>query len=335
MPDVIELTSRQHPAADAAAQGAAPKRTPPAVRRELAYSLLADVPCISPKYFYDRLGSCLFTAICELDEYYPTRTEAQILSTHRDEIAAKAGLGTTLIDLGAGDCAKAAGLLPALRPVQYVPIDISEDFLLQSVQGLRQRFPDIEMTAIGQDFSASLDLPASVRQAKRLFFYPGSSIGNLTPAAALEFLQRLHHACAQQGDGALLIGVDLVKDSAVLDAAYDDALGVTAAFNLNLLRHVNRLLGSNFALEDWRHRGFFNPKLSRIEMHLETCRDLCVRWPGGQREFAKGERIHTENSYKYTRQGFLDLLERAGFSDLSTWTDAQGWFMVCHGRARR
>ncbi len=335
MPDVIELPPRQHFAADAPAQTATPERASPAVRRELVHGLLADAPCISPKYFYDRLGSCLFTAICELDEYYPTRTEAQILSAHRDEIADKAGAGTTLIDLGAGDCAKAADLLPTLRPVQYVPIDISEDFLLQSVQGLRQRFPDIEITPIGQDFSTSLDLPASVRQAKRLFFYPGSSIGNLTPASALAFLQRLHQACAQQGDGALLIGVDLVKDSAVLDAAYDDALGVTAAFNLNLLRHVNRLLGSNFALEDWCHRGFFNPELSRIEMHLEARRDLWVRWPGEQRKFSKGERIHTENSYKYTRNGFLELLTQAGFSDLSNWTDAQGWFMVCHGRAER
>lgn len=306
-----------------------------AIRAELHAGLTAPQARTSPKFLYDALGSKLFEAICELPEYYPTRTEAAIFDAHRDEIAAAAGQGTTLIDLGAGNCAKAARLFPALQPVQYVPVDISVDFLRDAVTGLRQRFPQIDMTGVGLDFSASLDLPPAVRGARRLFFYPGSSIGNFAPDEALAFLRRIRAACgpASRPDGALLIGVDLVKDKAILDAAYDDALGVTAAFNLNLLRHLNALLGADFAIADWRHRGFFDPTQRRIEMHLEARRDLTVRWDGGARAFAAGETIHTENSYKYTRDRFLQLLRDAGFADVRCWTDPQGWFLVCHARA--
>ena len=184
------------------------------------------------------------------------------------------------------------------------------------------------MTGLGMDFSHELLLPDSVRETRRVFFYPGSSIGNFTPDEALDFLQRIRAAC--DDDGGLLIGVDLVKDKAVLDAAYDDALGVTAAFNLNLLRHLNHLLGTDFDVRAWRHRGFFNAQESRIEMHLEANSGVTVRWSQGERYFERGERIHTENSYKYTQRSFTDLLEQAGFSRLSFWTDPQQWFMVCH-----
>jgi dimethylhistidine N-methyltransferase len=305
-----------------------------AIRVELASGLLAPHAVTSPKYLYDALGSKLFEAICELPEYYPTRTEAALFDAHLPDMAASIGYGATLIDLGAGNCAKAARLIPVLQPAQYVPVDISIDFLRDSVNQLRRRFPQVDMVGLGLDFSNAFDLPSAVRREKRLFFYPGSSIGNFTPDEALAFLRRLRAACHVGGRavGGLLIGVDLLKDKRILDAAYDDALGVTAAFNLNLLRHLNRLLGANFSLRDWRHRGFFNTEKSRIEMHLEAKRNTHVTWRGGERRFLEGESIHTENSYKYTQQGFVQLLEQAGFETAGTWTDAKEWFMVCHAR---
>jgi dimethylhistidine N-methyltransferase len=306
-----------------------------AIRAELSAGLLARHAHTSPKYLYDVLGSKLFEAICELPEYYPTRTEAAIFNAHLSDIADAVGRGATLIDLGAGNCVKAAYLFPALQPAQYVPIDISVDFLRDAVAQLRQRFPHVDMLGIGLDFSTALTLPKAVRPDKRLFFYPGSSIGNFTPDEALAFLKRLHAACRldKTSDGGVLIGVDLVKDGSILNAAYDDALGVTASFNLNLLLHLNNLLGANFNVRDWAHRGFFNPEKSRIEMHLEARSNLTVAWDGGQRRFEKGECIHTENSYKYTQQSFSRLLQQAGFEMAGRWTDAREWFMICHAKA--
>ncbi len=305
------------------------------INSELLSGLNAHEATTSPKYLYDALGSKLFEAICELPEYYPTRTEAGILSNHALQIAQVAGTGCTLIDLGAGNCAKAAKLFPYLQPAQYVPIDISVDFLRDSVGRLQQQFAGIDMVGVGMDFSHDLQLPESVRQEKRLFFYPGSSIGNFTPDEALAFLKQIKAACVQGGsaDGGLLIGVDLVKNKSILDAAYDDVLGVTASFNLNLLLHLNRELDADFDLREWRHRGFFNDKLSRVEMHLEAVSDQTVHWPNGARRFERGERIHTENSYKYTRESFIGLLTQAGFQRVTTWTDPQQWFMVCHASA--
>ena len=304
-----------------------------AVIAEISAGLLAADAHTSPKYLYDGLGSKLFEAICELPEYYPTRTEAGIFAAHGEDMARDIGTGTSLIDLGAGNCAKAASLFPLLRPDQYVPVDISRDFLIESVTRLQQRFPEIDMTPLGLDFSSGFALPDSVRQRRRLFFYPGSSIGNFSPEQAKVFLRGLR---ANAGDdGGLLIGVDLVKDGAVLDAAYDDAIGVTAAFNLNMLRHVNHLIGADFDVRQWRHHAFFNREESRIEMHLEARSALTVRWQGGERRFARGERIHTEDSYKYTRQSFVGLLEQAGFATNRVWTDAANWFAVVHARAIR
>ena len=302
------------------------------IRSELQDGLMADVASISPKYFYDALGSTLFEAICALPEYYPTRTEAQIFEQHADDIAATVGKGVTMIDLGAGNCAKAARLFPSLQPRQYVPIDISTEFLREAVNGLRQKFPAIPMQEIAMDFSASLQLPATVGRENRLFFYPGSSLGNFAPEEALQFLRRMRHGLQLGEGGGILLGIDLVKEKAVLDAAYDDALGVTAAFNRNALLHVNRLLGSDFVVADWQHRGFFNPELSRIEMHLEARRDLTVTWCGGERTFRQGERIHTENSHKFTPDGFSDLLHQAGFGQVKMWFDPQKWFMLCYAR---
>jgi dimethylhistidine N-methyltransferase len=305
----------------------------PAAIAEISAGLLAPNASLSPKYFYDGLGSKLFEAICELPEYYPTRTEAGIFAEHGADMARSVGTGSALIDLGAGNCAKAASLFPLLRPAQYVPVDISADFLTGAVTQLRQRFPEIEMTALGLDFSNGFELPDNVRPERRVFFYPGSSIGNFSPEQAVAFLRGLR---ANAGDdGGLLIGVDLIKDSAVLDAAYDDGLGVTAAFNLNMLRHLNRLAGTDFDVSQWRHRAFFNAEQHRIEMHLEARDELTVRWEGGSRRFAAGERIHTEYSYKYTRQSFVGLLERAGFATSHVWTDPANWFAVIHARVIR
>lgn len=301
------------------------------LRAELSAGLLAASAYASPKYFYDALGSKLFAAICELPEYYLSRTEASIFDAYLGEIAEAVGVGGTLIDLGAGNCAKAARLFPALQPAQYVPVDISVDFLRDAVGDLQQRFPHIQMTGLGLDFSSALQLPDRVQRRQRLFFYPGSSIGNFTPAEAVDFFRRLHAAC--EDDGGLLIGVDLVKATEILDAAYNDALGVTASFNLNLLLHLNQLLGADFDIAGWRHVSFFNTAQSRIEMYLEARHAVTVKWQGGERRFQQGERIHTENSYKYTPEDFVQLLQQAGFKVTRTWNDANDWFLVCHARA--
>ncbi|MEJ7807487.1 MAG: L-histidine N(alpha)-methyltransferase, partial [Telluria sp.] len=207
----------------------------------------------------------------------------------------------------------------------------SADFLADAIDRLRQRFAHIEMTGLGLDFSHALDLPGVVRPEKRLFFYPGSSIGNFTPGEACDFLRRARAQC--DADGALLIGIDLVKDSAVLNAAYDDPLGVTAAFNLNVLRHVNRLTLGDFNVAQWRHVGFFNAPQSRIEMHLEAREALTVTWQGSSRQFAAGQRIHTENSYKYRLPAIAGLLEQSGFQTVKVWTDPQQWFALVYARA--
>jgi dimethylhistidine N-methyltransferase len=298
---------------------------------ELSNDLQAPQASLPPKFFYDELGSRLFQAICHLPEYYPTRTEAAILARHGEAIAATVGKGSVMIDLGAGDCAKAASLFGALQPRQYVPVDISVEFVRAAVNSLRGSYPQIDMLGVGMDFSSKLDLPPEVMEGPRLFYYSGSSLGNFTPMEAISLLRRIHAAC--QEEGSLLIGVDLQKDRAVLEAAYDDSLGLTAAFNLNILHNVNRLLGSDFRHQDWQHRAFYHTEKNRIEMHLEARQDLSIHWHGRQRDFVRGERIHTENSYKYTQEGIAGLLAEAGFSRTRFWTDEQDWFAVIHAQA--
>jgi dimethylhistidine N-methyltransferase len=300
-------------------------------RADLAAGLRQRPARIAPKFFYDALGSKLFEAICLADEYYLTRTEAAIIAANAPAIARAAGQGVTLIDLGAGNCAKAASLFPILRPGQYVPVDISAEFLRDAVAKLQSAHPGIPMLPVGLDFAETLKLPSSVRPQNRLFFYPGSSLGNFTPLQAAQFLTRIRGECG--AGGAILIGIDLVKDAATLEAAYDDSLGITAAFNLNALRHANGLLGSDFRVREWRHVALFNAEQHRIEMHLEARKNVTVTWPGGARAFAAGERIHTENSYKYTRRAFTELLETCGFGPVTSWTDDSNSFLVCHARA--
>ena len=301
-----------------------------AERAAVHSGLLAPAARIAPRFFYDRLGSCLFEAITELPEYYPTRTEASIFAAHGAEMARCIGTGATLVDLGAGNCAKAARLFPLLEPRRYVAVDVSVEFLREALRQVQREHPAIEMTGLGLDFSERFDCPAGLLGERPVFFYPGSSIGNFAPAEALAFLRRLR---AHASGGGLLIGVDLVKPAEVLEPAYADALGVTAAFNLNVLRHLDRVIGSDFDAARWRHVAFYDAAAARIEMHLEARSEQLVRWPGGERRFAAGERIHTENSYKYTPDTFEALLREAGFAPARRWTDRQGWFAVCWATA--
>ena len=303
---------------------------PEATRAELIAGLSAPRAALSPKYLYDALGSRLFAAITELAEYYPTRTEAAIFRDHMAEMAAELGPVATLVDLGAGNCEKAARLFKAFAVRRYVAVDISADYLRESLDKLQYEHPAMQMLGVGLDFSQTLNLPAEVGAGPRTVFYPGSSIGNFTPDEALVFLRQVH--AASQG-GNLLIGVDLVKPDAVLVPAYDDALGVTAAFNRNLLLHLNRLIETDFDIADWRHIGLFNHAESRIEMHLEAVRDCFVRWPGGARHFNRGERIHSENSCKWRPEDFADLLRQAGFTRQRQWRDARDWFAVFAAQA--
>ena len=301
------------------------------IRQELNDSLLKPAASLSPKFFYDALGSKLFEAITLTDEYYPTRTEASIFDAHKTDIAnavAASGVqNACLIDLGAGNCAKAAAFIPYLKPQQYVPIDISVDFMRAAASQVQVSFPALRVVGVGMDFSSTLALPSAVQNHDRVFFYPGSSLGNFSPPDALRFLQQI--AIPAQGNASgLLLGIDLIKSSAVLEAAYDDAAGVTAAFNKNVLLNVNAQLGADFDLRQWRHVALFNQQASRIEMHLEATTPTTVRWPGHDRAFKTGERIHTENSYKYSAADMTALLKQAGFGQVQHWTDAQSWFGV-------
>ena len=295
-------------------------------RAELAEALRQPHASIPPKYFYDALGSRLFEAICELPEYPLMRTERAIVDAHVHEIAARIGPGSVLIDLGAGNCEKAERLFGWLAPTQYVAIDIAADFLRERLSVLAARNPHHSILGIAQDFTQSIRLPPEVADGARTLFYPGSSIGNFAPDVAFAFLRRTREVGGD--DGHLLLGVDLVKDKALLELAYDDPLGLTAAFNLNVLRNVNALLRSDFDVADWRHVAFFDPERSRVEMHLEARRDLNVRWPGVQRTFASGERIHTENSYKYTPDSLRQMLKRAGYAWVALYTDDADGFAV-------
>lgn len=299
-------------------------------RREVIDGLRAESPFVRPKFFYDRLGSTLFDAITLTSEYYPTRTEKAIFASHIEAMVAHIGPVGAMIDLGAADCRKAESLFAAFRPDQYVPVDISVDYLRSAVIRLQDSYPAMSIVALGMDFSDHLALPREVAETNRLFFYPGSSIGNLAPDEALPLLRSLKQACG--GDGGVLIGIDRVKDVPTLVSAYDDRLGITAAFNLNVLRRINKIIGSNFEVSDWRHVALFDERRSRMEMHLEARRDVTVTWPSGSRTFNAGERLHTECSYKYTPESFTALLRDAGFDNIKDWTDEQNWFSVFSAR---
>ncbi len=297
---------------------------------EITSGLKSATPSISPKFFYDDIGSHLFEAITFLEEYYPTRVEKSIMKTYESQIASAVGTCDVLLDLGAGNCAKASELFNSINPKEYLALDISKDFLELAIADLQKRFPQIQMSAQVCDLAQPLSFP-ELAGKKKTFFYPGSSIGNFTPDQVSSFFRNIATIC--DGSGGLLIGVDLVKDNDVLQKAYDDSLGITAAFNLNVLKHVNRIIGSDFDVLDWEHFAIFNQEQSRIEMHLRAKRDLVVTWPSQSINFKAGEMIHTENSYKYTKASFSDLLIKAGFDDVQVWTDPQELFMVCYAKA--
>lgn len=303
---------------------------PPTCHSDITDGLNQRPARISPKYFYDQRGSQLFDAITRLPEYYPTRTENALMQAHSADMAEQLGTVRTVIELGAGSCEKARALCRRVRPACFVGVDISVDYLQEAVRRLRADMPGLDARAVGGDMTQGLTLPADIPRAQRLVFYPGSSIGNFDPPHALDLLR--HMRALVDSDGGLLIGIDLPKELAVLEAAYDDAAGVTAAFNRNVLTHINYLIGSDFVEDQWGHRAFFNQEESRIEMHLEALAPIRVRWAGGERRFAAGERIHTENSYKYPLAVFTTMLAQAGFSRAQAWTDDRGWFAVVYAR---
>lgn len=283
-----------------------------------------SLPC---KYFYDAEGSALFDAICALDEYYPTRTETALLHERAAEIAALAGPGAALVELGSGSSVKVRILLDALdRPALYVPVDISREHLAASAARLAGDYPALTVVPVAADYVQGFALPRGVAPERAIVFFPGSTIGNFRPAEALGFLRGLGR---RLGAGCrLLIGVDLRKDRAVLEAAYDDSQGVTAAFNRNLLVRINRELDGTFDLGRFAHRALYDAARGRIEMHLESLEPQTVRVAGRPFRFAAGETIHTENSYKYSVSGFRRLAARAGWRAERSWTDGGALFSV-------
>lgn len=301
--------------------------------QELIQGLLCRQATLSPKYFYDELGSVLFDAITLLPEYYPTRAESEIFVDQASEIHAQFPKQATWIDLGAGNCQKAVRLFKHTMPANYVAVDISTDYLANNLKDLQAKYSEVRVIGLGMDFSSSLTFPDKLKELMAeqplLALYLGSSLGNFNPTEAFYFLQRLANLCkAGQPGSGLIIGIDLVKDPSTLERAYADALGVTAAFNLNVLRRLNSLLGSDFDLQDWQHCARFNAQESRVEMHLKAKRDLAVNFHGHQRLFKKDETIHTENSYKWSIQNFSDLLLKSGFTNVQHWTDSKSHYAL-------
>jgi dimethylhistidine N-methyltransferase len=279
---------------------------------------------LPPKYFYDAAGSRLFARICRLPEYYLTRAELELTRRHLAAIARFAGRGCQLIEYGSGEGVKSRLLIRALRPAVYVPIDISEDALRTAARSLGRAFPWLRIAPLAGDFSRPLHIPVR-RGTPSVVYFPGSTIGNLTSEEAHAFLSLSRGVAAR-----MLVGVDLKKDPARLHAAYNDAAGVTAAFNLNLLARINRELGADFDLRRWRHYAFYNPAAGRIEMHLVALAAQRVKLGSHRFRFAAGETIHTENSCKYSLDGFRELAARAGFGSAKVWTDRRGLFAL-HG----
>jgi dimethylhistidine N-methyltransferase len=294
---------------------------------DLTAALASRPRSISPKYFYDAAGSRLFDRICELPEYYPTRTELGILGSNAREIAAQFGPRAEIVEFGAGSLRKVRLLLEAMKqPARYLPIDISAEHLSHSVEALQRDYPGLHVEPVVADYTQRLVLPATLPGAgRRVGFFPGSTIGNFTPQEALHFLQGVGQLLR---GGALLLGADLVKDPAVLHAAYNDAQGVTAAFNLNLLARANRELGTGFVLEQFHHSAFYNAPQQRIEMHLVSRVRQTVAPGGTSYEFDEGETLHTENSYKFTVDGLRALAVQAGFRPGPVWMDPHRLFSV-------
>jgi dimethylhistidine N-methyltransferase len=294
---------------------------------DVVAGLTAAPKRLSPKYFYDSVGSALFERITELPEYYPTRTEIGILNEHAGDIAALIPPGAALIEFGSGSSTKTRIILSAAANLgAYVPVDISAQFLQQHAAELRREYPDFHVLPVAADFTQPFELPAAARAMPRVGFFPGSTIGNFEPHEAAAFLR---HAASILGPGAtFIVGVDLVKDTQVLQRAYNDSQGVTAKFNLNLLARINRELGAKLNLACFEHHAFFNRERSRIEMHLASLKRQRLRVCGECIDFRAGETIHTESSYKYSVESFGALARGAGWTPVAVWTDPDCYFSV-------
>ncbi|MBA4041360.1 MAG: L-histidine N(alpha)-methyltransferase [Sphingobium sp.] len=304
----------------------------PAFRADVLAGFASRPRAIPARWFYDRAGSELFEAITALPEYYPTRTEAGILATAGPAIAAAVGAGRAVVEFGSGSSAKTPLLLRAIAPAAYVPIDISGDFLRQSAGQLARAFPGLPVHPIEADFMHPIALPDAVAGLPKLGFFPGSTIGNMIPATSTDLLRAMRMSL---GTGAmLLIGMDRIKPADVLIPAYDDAQGVTAAFNLNLLARINRELGGTIPVTAFRHRAIWNDMRARIEMHLEAVRDVSFEIEGQAFAMAAGETIHTENSHKYGPRDARILLRAGGWTPIAEWTDPAAHFAVILAEAQ-
>ncbi len=298
----------------------------PRFRADVLAGLAARPRAIPARWFYDRRGSELFEAITALPDYYPTRTETAILRRACPEVATLAGPGRAVVEFGSGSSTKTPILLGAAAPSAYVPIDISGDFLRESSRALAAEHPGLAILPVEADFTRPIRLPDAVANSPKLGFFPGSTIGNLIPHAAVDLLRAMR---ASLGEGAqLLIGMDRIKDEAVMVRAYDDAAGVTAAFNLNLLERINRELDGTVPVEAFRHHARWNDDRARIEMHLEATRDLAFTVDGRPFAMSAGETIHTENSHKYGPRDARILLRAGGWTPLAAWTDPGDLFAL-------
>jgi dimethylhistidine N-methyltransferase len=296
--------------------------------QEIVAGLQQDEKMISPKYFYDERGSQLFDQITTLPEYYPTETEFGIMRENIAEIAALIGPQASLIEFGSGSSRKTRVLLEHLDDqAVYVPVDISEEHLLESARQIRAEFPELEVLPVVADFTKRFQLPdPPVMPLRNIVYFPGSTIGNFRHAEASELLEVMYHEAGE--NGALLIGVDLQKDPAIIERAYNDSAGVTAEFNLNMLRHLNREFGSDFDLDSWEHKAHYNQSEGRIEIRLVNAEQQTVNINGNSIVVEQGEGILTEYSHKYTLEGFAKMAQTAGFSVERVWTDPNNLFTV-------
>lgn len=304
----------------------------PQFRADVLAGLARRPRAIPARWFYDHRGSELFEAITDLPEYYPTRTEIALLEQLCPELHRLTGKGRAVVEFGSGSSTKTPTLLKCLEPSAYVPIDISGDFLRESSRTLSAAFPDLLVLPFEADFTKPLTLPRTIADAPKLGFFPGSTIGNLIPLAAVDLLRAMRTSLAE--GAMLLIGMDRIKDESVLVPAYDDAQGVTAAFNLNLLERINRELGGTIPVEAFRHRAIWNDDRARIEMHLQATRDVSFAVEGRAFEIAAGETIHTENSHKYGPRDARILLRAGGWTPIAEWTDEEDKFAVILAEAQ-
>jgi len=307
---------------------------PSGVRDEIMRGLRQPHKVLPAKLFYDEIGSQLFEQICELDEYYLTRTETAIMQQSGSEMAALIGPRCTLIEFGSGSSAKTRILLDRLtNPAAYIAIDISRDHLVQSTANLAEAYPRLKVIPVYADYTLPLALPLlDGLMSKRVAYFPGSTVGNFHPAEAVGFLRCV--AELVRTGGGLLIGVDLKKDVDALNAAYNDRLGVTAAFNLNMLARINREFDANFAIDHFKHHAFYNEREGRIEMHLISRKDQTVRVGADSISFKTGESVLSEVSYKYAVAEFARLADAGGFATANVWTDEREWFSVQYLVAR-